>query len=304
MRACNWLQALEGDIDDSHVAFLHYGSVRPEDMPPSTFIAYATENRGLRFEVEDTEYGVLGATFRPAGAKEIYWRFGQFLFPFYTNVPTGVIGAHILTQVWVPMDDHHTMWYRVSGRFGITDAEASDDTTASEMDRARTPFEELRNRVLSDERLQPNTTDWFGRFRPVTDASNDYGIDRDLQNRVTYSGMPNLSAEDQAVTESMGSVCDRTQEHLGRSDLMIVRVRRRLAGAVRALADDGVIPPGVDQPEIYRVRSGGVLLPLGADWREALDRWGRAYDHHPEIDLSHEVFWRHAPSVFAHDAPR
>jgi phenylpropionate dioxygenase-like ring-hydroxylating dioxygenase large terminal subunit len=65
-RDCNWLQALEGDIDDSHVAYLHFGSVDPDSMPEDTFLKYATENRGMRFAVEDTEYGVLGASYQPA----------------------------------------------------------------------------------------------------------------------------------------------------------------------------------------------------------------------------------------------
>jgi phthalate 4,5-dioxygenase oxygenase subunit len=26
------------------------------------------------------------------------------------------------------------------------------------------------------------------------------------------------------------------------------------------------VPPGVDQPEGYQVRSGGVILPEGSDW--------------------------------------
>ena len=31
-RECNWLQALEGDIDTSHFSWLHVGSVRPEQV--------------------------------------------------------------------------------------------------------------------------------------------------------------------------------------------------------------------------------------------------------------------------------
>ena len=31
LRECNWMQALEGDIDTSHLAFLHFGAVQPED---------------------------------------------------------------------------------------------------------------------------------------------------------------------------------------------------------------------------------------------------------------------------------
>jgi hypothetical protein len=36
--------------------------------------------------------------------------------------------------------------------------------------------------------------------------------------------------------------------------------------AARALAEQGITPPGVDQPEVYRQRSGGVVLPRELDW--------------------------------------
>lgn len=49
----------------------------------------------------------------------------------------------------------------------------------------------------------------------------------------------------------------------------IIRARRRVLAAARALRDGGVTPPGVDRPEVYRCRSGGVILPRDADWLEA-----------------------------------
>ena len=64
----------------------------------------------------------------------------------------------------------------------------------------------------------------------------------------------------------MGAINDRTQEHLGTTDAMIIRTRRRLIDAARALREHGTVPPGVDQPELYRTRTGGVVLPRSADW--------------------------------------
>ena len=76
--------------------------------------------------------------------------------------------------------------------------------------------------------------------------------------------------QDARVTTSMGPIYDRSREQLGSSDAMVIRVRRRLLDAVRALhAARAQTPPGVEQPEAYRVRSGGVLLPEGTDWVEA-----------------------------------
>jgi hypothetical protein len=45
-----------------------------------------------------------------------------------------------------------------------------------------------------------------------------------------FTGIPGIHTQDQAITESMGTIYDRTQEHLGSSDAMVIRVRRRLMG--------------------------------------------------------------------------
>jgi hypothetical protein len=50
---------------------------------------------------------------------------------------------------------------------------------------------------------------------------------------------------------------------------MIIRVRHKLIEAAKALRDRGVAPPGVDAPELYRVRSVIVNLPKEANWVEA-----------------------------------
>ena len=39
----------------------------------------------------------------------------------------------------------------------------------------------------------------------------------------------------------------------------------------RALEQHGTIPPGVDAPEVYRQRSGGVVLPREANWWDATE---------------------------------
>jgi len=51
---------------------------------------------------------------------------------------------------------------------------------------------------------------------------------------------------------------------------MIIRVRRRLLNAARELRDKGTIPPGVDQPDVYRQRSGWAMVPKDADFWDYL----------------------------------
>ncbi len=69
--------------------------------------------------------------------------------------------------------------------------------------------------------------------------------------------------QDPMAQESMGPVYDRTQEHLGTTDAMVIRTRQVLLAKARALRESGEIPPGVDQPQLYRMNSGGLLATKG-----------------------------------------
>jgi hypothetical protein len=51
---------------------------------------------------------------------------------------------------------------------------------------------------------------------------------------------------------------------------MIIRVRRRLLQAARDLRESGTLPPGVDEPGMYRQRSGWAMVPKEADFWEYL----------------------------------
>jgi phthalate 4,5-dioxygenase oxygenase subunit len=101
-------------------------------------------------------------------------------------------------------------------------------------------------------------------------------IDREAQRTMTYSGLSGVDIQDQAVTESMGEIVDRTLEHPAVSDRMIVRTRRRLIEAALDLRE-GKVPPGVDNPEcVHAARSGDFIAPAGLSWREAYERELRA----------------------------
>ena len=38
-----------------------------------------------------------------------------------------------------------------------------------------------------------------------------------------------------------------------------------------------MVPPGVDDPAVYRYRSGGVILPRNADWLEETKELRKAF---------------------------
>jgi phenylpropionate dioxygenase-like ring-hydroxylating dioxygenase large terminal subunit len=263
LRDCNYLQAMEGDIDTSHFSFLHFGHASAGAEPPGTFREYVLRDRAPRYQVVDTDFGCMYSAFRPADDDQVYHRIANFLFPFYTMTPTSVLGLQIIVRAWVPMDDEHTMFFSMGPR-----GRSSGNPVG-------TPGMEML----------PNTSDWYGRFRLVSDAANDYRIDRELQRRKEdFTGIAGIHTQDQAITESMGTIYDRTSEHLGTSDAMVIRVRRRLMEAARALAESGTLPASVDHPEVYRQRSGGVLLPKGVDWVAATRELRQAYAAHPELD--------------------
>ncbi len=259
-RACNWLQALEGDIDTSHLGFLHLGARDPETVGPGTFAYYTLKDRSPRYAVIDTEAGAMYGAYRPASSEVNYWRIAQFLFPFYALIPSGVLGRSRLVRAWVPMDDEHTMFFVMGVAGGVG---AGIDLNEA----------------------QPNTTDWYGRFRLPQNTSNDYLIDRHKQRTLqSYTGLSSVHLEDLAITESMGTLLDRGAEHLGTSDVMVIRVRRRLIAAAQALHERGEIPPGAEDPRVYRTRSGSVFLPRDADWVAATEDLRQAFVEHPELE--------------------
>ena len=97
------------------------------------------------------------------------------------------------------------------------------------------------------------------------------------------TGIPNITMQDQAVTESMGPITDHSFENLAPTDQMIARVRRRVLMAARAVADGKAPAPGAQEPEVfYNARAGSFLHnpddSLAGAYETALakaTRWGK-----------------------------
>ncbi|MEZ5660670.1 MAG: Rieske 2Fe-2S domain-containing protein [Burkholderiaceae bacterium] len=84
-RECNYLQALEGDIDTSHFGFLHVGHLNPADVPDGHPLQYTADDRSPQYQVRDTDWGTSYGAYRPIerdGKQNTYWRFSNFMFPF------------------------------------------------------------------------------------------------------------------------------------------------------------------------------------------------------------------------------
>jgi phenylpropionate dioxygenase-like ring-hydroxylating dioxygenase large terminal subunit len=277
LQECNYMQALEGDIDTVHQTFLHAGHVRPEDTLEGSTDFYVTLQRWMEIEVRDHEAGSSYAGIRPVpGADKTNWRLGHFILPFYTfNVP-GILTKKNSCTAWVPVDDENTMVTSMS--VPIPDAQDPNMAGIGGILNGLPRPEPIGKydpygptvRGSSRSQFQPDTTDWNGRFRPLANKSNDYAIDRDIQASMgTWSGVPR-AAQDPMAQESMGDVYDRTRERLATTDAMIIRTRRWLIGAAKALRDQGTVPPGVDKPELYNLYSGGAILPSHLNGLDAL----------------------------------
>ena len=65
-RECNWLQALEGDIDTSHFSWLHVGSVKPDQVDADNWLQYQVTNRAPEYQVGDTDWGTMYCAY-PSG---------------------------------------------------------------------------------------------------------------------------------------------------------------------------------------------------------------------------------------------
>ena len=265
VRECNFVQALEGDIDTSHISFLHRSFETVDSAgTPGEFRSYVAKAAAPWYAVAETDYGTIYGAYRPAEADSHYWRIGQFVLPFYTMPGTGVLGygGRRGVRAWVPIDDETTMFFSISGP---RDAAPLPGVGASQRGPGATPFG----------RYLPETSDWKGKFKLAANASNDYLIDREAQRSQTFTGINGIHLQDQAITESMGPIYTRNREHLGTSDAMVIRTRRRLIEAATAFAARGQVPPTVEQPDLYRVRSGGVVIPRSVDWLEATEELRR-----------------------------
>jgi nitrite reductase/ring-hydroxylating ferredoxin subunit len=234
LQECNWLQALEGGLDSSHISFLHRGNYS-DDLGE---IYYGDPAPG--FVVVEREYGLLIAARRKAGRGQANWRLTPWLMPWYMLIPYPE-GQALAGHCWIPIDDANCWTWTFQWR-------ADRPIGADE-------------RALWDSGAHIHSKLIPGTFRPEANRDNDYLIDRQLQrSRKSFTGIFGSGPQDAAVQESMGPICDRRREHLGASDAGVIAMRRHL---LRALRDDTLVL-GLD-PASHHVRAVHIDLPEEAD---------------------------------------
>ena len=104
---CNIVQATEGDIDSSHIGFLHQ-ELGSGMQQVSGEYKYWLSDRSPRWIIKSTDYGIMLAAQRNAEEDTHYWRINQWLMPFYTMIAMQVDQRRGHGHMWVPVDDEHT----------------------------------------------------------------------------------------------------------------------------------------------------------------------------------------------------
>jgi phthalate 4,5-dioxygenase len=243
LQESNWLQAMEGGIDSSHVAFLHRGDLNTDDKSSQYILADAQPV----FEVVESAGGLYIGVRRNAENNNYYWRITQWVMPSFTMIPPFgdyPVGGHF----WIPIDDEHcwTWSFDYHPTRNLTEGEGF-----------------TRDGKGIHVECIPGT------YRPVANKDNDYLIDRAAQKSgQSYSGVKSIGMQDAAIQESMGPIVDRTKENLVSTDNGIIMSRHRLLRSIKALVEKGEVPPGVD-PSHQRVRSAAIMLPRDQAFKDA-----------------------------------
>ncbi len=243
LQASNYLQAMEGGIDTSHVTYVHRFEVDGDPMHQNTRANdYIKADGNVVFEVEKTDFGMTLYGRRLGDADSYYWRITQWLFPWFTLIPP--FGEHALGgHVWVPIDDESCWAWSINFR-------PERPLTAEE-----------RRHMAAGKGIHCEVEP--GSFRPRANKDNDYLIDRRAQKeKRAYSGVFGFAMQDASLQESMGAIQDLEREKLLPTDLGIVTARRMLLDAAQALGQ-GAEPPALDAAK-QRVRAAGVLLGRAA----------------------------------------
>jgi phthalate 4,5-dioxygenase len=248
LQECNWLQALEGGVDSSHVSFLHSGSLNTDPLfKGSRGNQYNLSDLSPVFEVVESDGGLFIGARRKAEDDQYYWRITPWVMPCFTMVPPR--GDHpVHGHFWVPIDDENCWAWSF-------DYHPTRDLTEAEV-------QAMKDGKGIHVRYIPGT------YIPLQNKTNNYLMDRAAQKAgITYSGVEGIAMQDASLQESMGPIQDRTRENLVSTDNGIIMVRHRLMKAARALAEKGIEPPGRD-PESQKVRSVAIVLHRDKPFKE------------------------------------
>jgi phthalate 4,5-dioxygenase oxygenase subunit len=256
LTTCNWVQAMEGNLDTSHISHLHQfdgiddipddGSDKPGYPSNAMSWKFWRHDRAPRLEVDDTWYGYRYAGIRTTPNGNTHVRVTAYALPYSTMVASIPFTAG--HGMFVPVDDENCWRYNVNPRNrpnprGLGGANLF----------AAAPFS------------TPITGKRDGIIPRLYTMDNDYQLSHEARRNGNFSGVADFVSQDFMVTESMGPIYDRSQEQLGSTDRAITRMRHILLSAAKGLAE-GKEPPAVTG-DFTTIRGAEKILEPGEDWR-------------------------------------
>tara|TARA_Y100001934_G_C12386723_1_gene796593 strand:- start:14680 stop:16035 length:1356 start_codon:yes stop_codon:yes gene_type:complete len=221
---CNWLQALEVGIDPTHASFLHrflededpehgYGRQFRDQVSNSEMTRTEVMRRFPRpdITVDETEFGLKLTSLRHMDNGHTYVRISNAIFP--SAICIAMSREMTITQWHVPIDNDRCYWYSM-----FTSFDQPVDKTL------------MREQRMAEHQLPD--------YAPLKNRHNNYHYNPREQATLTYTGMGmDINVHDQWAVESMGTIQDRTKEHLGQSDVGIKQFRQMLRAAMKSLAE-------------------------------------------------------------------
>ncbi len=251
----NWLQSVEGDCDSSHINYLHRNAGDVRTVGNTLELAPGMGD-GLDFELDEGPWWIKVAAIRHTAPDQKYVRVNAFILPCMGLPPTGgpfngvTDGFQVVHQT--PADDYHT--WRV-------------DVNCKRSGPIKSRGDGVLNGWPGVDGKRAVGPDW----RKTANKANDYLIDRAIQKTTVYAGIPfGAHTQDACVTESMGAISDRENEHLGACDLEPIAMRKLLLKVVRDV-QEGKDPPGVAftlEENVFPIDLVHATVPLDTPWQD------------------------------------
>ena len=262
----NFHLPMEGEIDTSHISFLH--SSKPNSDSALSSPLQMANDGAPEITLNETDYGYIYGSRRKAG-DEYYWRVTQWMLPMWSAIPGGMGDFIGNGRGWVPIDDHTTMAFCYLYR---PDRPLSKEERAfAESGGAFPPRTEYGRVELRDGYV-------LDAYDTVANKGNDFLIDREMQKNENYTGIWGISEQDRALIESMPwsdpkepGILDTSEEILVKSDYPIMMARRRLISLAQELEKGA--EPEAPFSEGCDVRAISIMSPI-ADFDELMEKHG------------------------------
>jgi phenylpropionate dioxygenase-like ring-hydroxylating dioxygenase large terminal subunit len=269
---CNWVQSVEGALDTSHFSFLHAVLAKDDaaaraamakaaiadQAKPDDRIRWIHNDPRPKFTVHGHDAGLLIGAARRTDGSDLYWRISQFLMPNHAYTPTAFPGEIYYGQAWVPVDDTSCWIYT----YCWTEGRPFSNSERAKFDAGFNVHAEVDDAYM-----------------PLRNLRNDYLIDRQEQKTTSFTGIVGVSEQDAAIQDSQGPIQNRTDEHLGPTDIGVVEFRKMLMGSARAL-QQGSEPKAAASAKRYAVRAGGWVATPNKDLAAAMvERFGHRHGY-------------------------